>query len=95
MAGDIATGTLNASIPYSGELKNGLVLLGYFSSVNTMYIACACYHDGNWDSLLSKNSSHPFFSSIELADGVLSFTVPDYDRNFYACVIQTDGLPTT
>jgi hypothetical protein len=86
--------TYRVSIPYDGELQEGLVLLGYVWLEVNYGVVCSCFHDGKWENLSNAGSTAAVFSNISLANGILSFDIGSGGLELYVSVFQTDGLPT-
>lgn len=82
--------TFSGSIPYNGELKKGLVLIGFDTEyeVNAPYIAI--YDGENWQ----YNSGRFSFNFVELKDSILSFkALTQTLGGFYVSVFQTENFP--
>jgi|GEM_PF-2486349 len=88
------TPVFNGSVPYSGELQNGLLLIGLVKIESNWHFIASCFLNGAWENLNSSISTHVSFSGIKLSNGVLSFSVGSGSDNIYVSVFQTDDFPT-
>lgn len=92
----MAGGTSNLSvysIPYSGELKDGLVVLLCTFDIYDPYCFGAVYHNNNWE-YLPCNNTNIFLASIELKNGNIRIKAYTPDDNTYISVFQTENFPT-
>lgn len=83
-------GTYKYSIPYNGELKKGLTVIGVDTEYGTT-LSIAIYNGENW----RFSGGNYGFTSMELANSVLSFNVTKYTGGpYYISVFQTENFPT-
>lgn len=78
-------------IPYDGELKKGLTVIGLEYSYGDFYPSVAIYDGNKW----VYNNSNIGISSIKLKNSILSFTVSMVAYSpYYISVFQTENFPT-
>lgn len=101
MAADPTT-PYSGKIPFSGELKDGLVLMvsTIMSDYSGRHFVFAVYYKNNWtlsESLFSVSANHTgiMLTSVEMKDGYITFTGLSNLPFDYAIVLQTDDVPTT
>jgi len=79
------------SIPYDGELKKGLTVIGLEYSYGDFYPSVAIYDGNEW----AYDSGNIGISSITLKNSLLSFTVSMVAYSpYYISVFQTENFPT-
>lgn len=79
------------SIPYDGELKKGLTVIGLEYSYGDFYPSVAIYDGKEW---VCSNGNVGIFS-IELKNSILSLTVSMVAYSpYYISVFQTENFPT-
>lgn len=84
------SGSFKFSIPYNGELKKGLIVIGVENTYN-LNPSIAIY-DGNKWIYDNVNSG---ISSIELKGSILSFMVAmEFAGPYYITIFQTENFPT-
>ena len=84
------SGSLKFSIPYDGELKKGLIVIGVENTYN-LNPSIAIYDGNKWIYSNVNNG----ISSIELKDSILSFRVAmEFPGPYYISVFQTENFPT-
>ena len=89
--------TLTGSIPYDGDLYNGLTVLCVTSSPGSVgeYVLGATYMKGLWKFFSSFNSA--YFHNVTLNGGNLTFTIElDYDYEWSRfCLVTPEELIVT
>ena len=84
------SGSFEFSIPYDGELKKGLIVIGV-ENTYSLNPSIAIYNGNQW--IYSNVSSG--ISSIELKDSILSFRAAmEFPGPYYISVFQTENFPT-
>lgn len=79
------------SIPYDGELKKGLTVIGLEYSYGDFYPSVAIYDGNKW----VRSNGNIGISSIELKNSILSLTVSMVAYSpYYISVFQTENFPT-
>lgn len=79
------------SIPYDGELKKGLTVIGLEYSYGNFYPSVAIYDGNEW----VRSNGNIGISSIELKNSILSLTVSMVAYSpYYISVFQTENFPT-
>lgn len=85
-------------MPYNGELKQGLVLLGlvydgqYPRQFSSWYIS-EPGQSPSWENI--DDGRGVGINSIELKNGALNCSVTTYSSNMYICVVPPIDFPTT
>ena len=78
------------SIPYDGELKKGLIVIGVEGGYN-INPSMAIYDGNQW----IYDHVNIGISSIELKDSILSFRAAmEFPGPYYISVFQTENFPT-
>lgn len=80
------------AIPYDGELKKGLTVIGLEYSYGDFYPSVAIYDGNKW----VRSNGNIGISSIQLKNSILSLTVSmvAYSPYYYISVFQTENFPT-
>lgn len=79
------------SIPYDGELKKGLTVIGLEYSYDDFSPSVAIYDGNKW----VRSNGNIGISSIELKNSILSLTVSMIAYSpYYISVFQTENFPT-
>lgn len=95
------TDTHSGSIPYTGNLSAGLILIVSTEAEGGVSLFATALYDGlQWHfsealSLGSTSSTGVYLTSVSVAGGNISWSGEAYRNWGWAVVIQTDGLPTT
>lgn len=86
MAGSVS---FEFSIPYDGELKKGLIVIGVENNYNVIP-SMAIYNGNQW----IYDNVNIGISSIELKDSILSFSASmEFPGPYYISVFQTENFP--
>lgn len=79
------------ALPYDGELKKGLTVIGLEYSYGDFYPSVAIYDGNEWVS----SNGNIGISSITLKNSILSLTVLMVAYSpYYISVFQTENFPT-
>lgn len=95
------TDTRSGSIPYTGNLSAGLVLIVSTEAEGGVSLFATAIYDGlQWHFSEAqypgvKNSTGVYLTSVSVAGGNISWSGEAYRNWGWVVVIQTDNFPTT